>query len=221
MRLCMQSLQHLSLAMPDSGIAPLIGLTSLTFLRLKCRMPSTDVRQPTNSVPLAAGLFTPPFILCNLATSDLSTPGAVVNAAATSVAESTVTVAFALACAAMTPLAVYAAKRMWRAIAPAPAELPDGSCAGRLSDLAQMQQLEWLEVKSSTLPTAAEWSAALAPLTRLRRLDVRNTAFQDVTALRNMTHLSVLLVAGCSGLPRSDRVLRDKAGLSATSEVRR
>lgn len=47
-----------------------------------------------------------------------------------------------------------------------------------------MTQLEWLEVKSSTMPSPEEWSAALRPLTRLRRLDVRNTEFRDPLALQ-------------------------------------
>jgi len=143
------------------------------------------------------------------------------NAAITSMATSAATAAIALAGAAAAPLAVYAARRAWRAIAPPGAVTPPEMPYSRLSDLAQMQQLEWLEVKSSTLPSAAEWRAALAPLTRLRRLDVRNTAFSDVSALRGMLHLSVLLIAGCDGLPRSDRVLREKAGMVPSAEIRR
>lgn len=223
----MQSLQHLSLAMPDSGIAPLIGLSALTFLRLKCRMPSGDV-QPASDVRLAAGLFSAQFALCNIAsavTRDASTPAgsrySTLTAAVSSVRTSATTVAVALACAAAAPAAVYAARRVWRAVCPAPAEADEGPPPGRLRDLAQMQQLEWLEVKSSSLPTAAEWTAALAPLTRLRRLDVRNTAFSDVSALRNMGHLSVLLVSGCTGIPRSNRVLRHQAGLGLAAEIRR
>lgn len=223
----MQSLQHLSLAMPDSGIAPLIGLSALTFLRLKCRMPSSDA-QPASDVRVAAGLFSAQFAMCNIAASVAheasnasGTRYSALSAAVSSVRTSATTLAVALACAAAAPAAMYAVRRVWRAVVPAPAEPNEGPPAGRLRDLAQMQQLEWLEVKSSSLPTAAEWTAALAPLTRLRRLDVRNTAFSDVSALRNMGHLSVLLVSGCNGIPRSNRVLRQQAGLGLAAEVRR
>eukprot|EP00892_Ulva_mutabilis_P010836 jgi/Ulvmu1/8124/UM040_0019.1 len=223
----LHSLQHLSLAMPEAGIAPLVGLSTLTFLRLKCRTPNSDVRQPVSSAPLAAGLFTAQLVACNATAAMRGASGmmsarcpAPVNAAAASVASSAMTAAVALAGAAAVPLAVYAARRAWRAIVPAGAANAVEPPGGRLGDLAQMQQLEWLEVKSSTLPTSAEWTAALAPLTRLRRLDVRNTAFSDATALRDMAHLSVLLVAGCDGVARSDRVLRAQGGLGPGAEIR-
>lgn len=53
----LQNLQHLSLAMPESGISPLTRLSALTFLRLKYRAPDSD---PTSVVPrlaLTASLF--------------------------------------------------------------------------------------------------------------------------------------------------------------------
>lgn len=84
--------------------------------------------------------------------------------------------------AAAFPLAVYATRRAWTAVSHT--LFPPALDAGRLTDLCHMTQLEWLEVKSSTMPTPEEWSAALRPLTRLRRLDVRNTSFRDPHALQ-------------------------------------
>ena len=90
--------------------------------------------------------------------------------------------------AAAFPLAAYATRRAWSAVTQT--LFPPALDAGCLSDLCLMTQLEWLEVKSSTMPTPEEWSAALRPLTRLRRLDVRNTAFRDPAALQARAHRS-------------------------------
>lgn len=87
--------------------------------------------------------------------------------------------------AAAVPLAAYATRRAWTAVSQT--LFPPVLDAGRLSDLCHMTQLEWLEVKSSTMPTPEEWSAALRPLTCLRRLDVRNTSFRDPLALQVST----------------------------------
>jgi hypothetical protein len=213
----LQALEHLTLAMPSEGIAPLAALRALTLLRLKHALPALPTTAPPPRHPgtcvLAAwaslGLHYATAAAPRDCSSGASLPPPLASAR---------TVGTALLAAAAPPLVAAAARRLCSAAAIAPAAA--AACAGpSLAPLAAMAQLEWLELRGSDAIGPREWAPALAPLRRVRRLDVRGTSFSDsnARALAGWRRLRVLLAQDSA--VHSAALLRQAAGLGPDVRV--
>jgi hypothetical protein len=216
----LEALEHLTLAMPSEGIAPLAALRSLTLLRLKHALPARPTTVPPPRHPgtcvLAAwasiGLHYATMAPSRICSSGGSLPPPIASAR---------TVGTALLAAAAPPLVAAATRALYSAAAAAlapPFEAPAGT-GPSLAPLAAMAQLEWLELRGSDAVEPCEWAPALAQLRRVRRLDVRGTSFSDGDArvLAGWRRLRVLLAQDSA--VRSAASLRQAGGLGSDVRV--
>ena len=213
----MQSLQHLALAMPEDGIAPLAALAALTYLRLKWRKPAAEGAWNVSGVAFAAAASTnvlAVYFFAARADAQQGRGGTVASAPRASLASAAAATATALAVAAAPCLLAAAVRRSMDARSRALA----AAAAPPLAALAALTRLEWLELKGSTAVPSGAWRAALAPLVRLRRLDVRGTTFADGGALRSKPRLRVLLATPSRRV--SEASLRRQGELAGDVRVR-
>jgi hypothetical protein len=213
----MQALQHLSIAMPECGIAPLAALTSLTFLRLKWRKPETnEIPMRQGVVFCASGMsyaLMAHYAFTSTNATNTSIHGGYLDAVLAGLKIGFWSHAHAAAIlvgASAAPLLVATTRAL--RVPRQPRQAPP------LAALAALTRLEWLELKGSSAVPAAAWRSVLAPLRRLRRLDVRGTTFTNGCALRGKRKLRVLLVSPSYCV--SEASLRQQGQLSDDVRIR-
>lgn len=214
-----QALQHLALAMPEDGLAPLLRLTALTHLRLKYRLRTPPPPPPVPRHKIAGHMYltATPLLSLHYLLQPRAAAFTSADIHAATAAAATVT-ATAMAAAAAPALVAATATALRRWLAPPAEGPPPPPLAPELLPLGHMTQLESLELNGCTAIGESDWPQLLRRLRRLSRLDVRGTSFKHGEALQGKRRLSVIQVGG-TGIV-DEGALRKAGKLSRSVRIR-